>query len=68
MAAKSKKAKVKGPSISIEGKLPKMTLDLPVDEAKIKAIQKCLEGGQLSVTVSKVDLAAGRMGDGYQYD
>ncbi|OMQ56372.1 hypothetical protein AQ708_26395 [Burkholderia pseudomallei] len=60
--------KTKGVSVSIEGKLPKMTLDMPVDAKKIKAIQKCLENGKLTITMSKVDLAGGRMGEGYLYD
>ncbi|KGS16666.1 hypothetical protein X961_5906 [Burkholderia pseudomallei MSHR5613] len=45
-----------------------MTLDMPVDAKKIKAIQKCLENGKLTITMSKVDLAGGRMGEGYLYD
>ncbi|MGH2720379.1 MAG: aminopyruvatide family RiPP [Actinomycetota bacterium] len=31
-------------------------------------MQKCLEKGQLTITVSKVDLASGRIGDAWLYD
>lgn len=48
--------------------IPKITLDMPLDEKRIKAIQKCLEKGRLRVVVNKVDLATGRLGDGWLYD
>lgn len=48
--------------------IPKMTLNMPVDARRAKAIQKCLENGNLRITVNKVDLAAGRLGDGWLYD
>ena len=48
--------------------IPKIELDMPLDEKRIKAIQKCLEKGRLRVTVNKVDLATGRLGDGWLYD
>jgi hypothetical protein len=66
MAQKKKKAK--GPSISVEGTLPKLTLDMPLDAKKIKDIQQCMEKGRLTITVSKVDFAGGRMGEAWRYD
>ena len=58
----------KAPKIQLEGTIPKLHLDMPVDAEKREAIQKCLEKGRLTITVSKVDLASGRMGDPYLYD
>jgi hypothetical protein len=58
----------KAPTIQIEGTIPKLHLTMPLDARKIKAIQKCLEKGQLTITVSKVDLASGRIGDAWLYD
>ena len=56
------------PSISIEGNIPKLTLNMPLDAKKIKAIHKCIEKGSLSITISKVDLGAGRIGEAWLYD
>lgn len=58
----------KSPTLTLTGTLPKLTLNMPLDARKIKAIQKCIEKGSLSITVSKVDLAAGRIGDAWLYD
>jgi hypothetical protein len=58
----------KAPSIQLEGTIPKLHLDMPLDARKVKAIQKCLEKGHLTITVSKVDLASGRIGDAWLYD
>jgi hypothetical protein len=65
----AKAAKV-GPSIEVEGhSIPKMTLNFgTLNATRIKAIQKCIEKGELRVTVSNVDLSAGRIGDGWLYD
>jgi hypothetical protein len=60
--------KKKSPSIQVTGKIPKLKLSMPLDEKKIAAIQKCLKKGQLTITVSKVDLGAGRIGDAWLYD
>lgn len=68
MATKKPAAPKKSPTIKVTGTLPKLTLDMPLDARKIKAIQKCIEKGTLSITVSKVDLAAGRIGDAWLYD
>ena len=45
-------------------------LDLPLDDTKVAAIKRCIAKGQLSITISRVDLAAGRLrlGDPYKYD
>lgn len=43
-------------------------LDLQFDENRLKEILACLAKGRLKITVSKVDLAAGRLGNGYLYD
>jgi len=42
---------------------------LPLDEAKVAAIQKCLKKGVLTVKVASVEtLKGGRGTDGYTYD
>jgi hypothetical protein len=53
---------------SIQGAIPKLSLDLPLDAAKIKAIQKCVAKGSLKITLTKVDLAGGKLAGGYIYD
>jgi hypothetical protein len=65
--AASKKTK-KAPAIAIEGAIPKLTLNLPLDKAKIAQIQRCIAKGQLSISVSRVDLSRGRLDDPYKYD
>lgn len=67
MAGK-KKASGAGAKIAITGAIPKLTLSMPLDDKKIKAIQKCIEKGTLHVTVSKVDLAAGTVKEPWLYD
>jgi hypothetical protein len=64
--ARAKKTVTKA-SIAL-GSIPKLTLEMPLDAAKVKAIQKCIAKGTLKITVSKVDLAAGRAGDPWLYD
>lgn len=68
MASKKSTDPTKAPTLSVEGTLPKLTLNMPLDNKKIKAIQKCIEKGTLTITVSKVDLAAGRIGSAWLYD
>lgn len=69
MAAKKSASKAAGASISAEGhNISKLTLNMPVDEKKVAAIQKCIAKGSLRITLSKVDLATGRLGDGWLYD
>lgn len=59
--------KTKGAAITA-GVIPKLTLSMPLDARKVKAIQKCIEKGTLHVTISKVDLASGRFGESWLYD
>ena len=59
----TKKAAKAGPaSITLAGAIPKLHLSMPLDKKKIAAIQRCIEKGTLNVTLSKVDLAAGKLG------
>jgi hypothetical protein len=64
MAGKSKKPV----RIAAIGAIPKLTLSMPLDDKKIKAIHKCIENGTLELTLTKVDLAAGSVGDSWLYD
>ena len=68
MATKKSGEAKKVPSIVVTGTLPKLSLNMPLDAKKIKAIKKCIEKGTLNITVSKVDFAAGRIGQSYIYD
>lgn len=58
----------KVPSIAVQGEIPKLTLNMPLDAKKIKAIQRCIAKGELKITVSKVDLKAGKIGEAWLYD
>lgn len=66
----SKKASTgkRSPKVSAEGSIPKLRFDFPLDDRKVQQIQRCIAKGQLSITVSRVDLAAGRLGDAWLYD
>ena len=64
----AKKTGTKPPSVQVQGPLPKLTLNMPLDAKKVKAIQRCLDKGQLTITVNKVDLSTGKIGDGWLYD
>ena len=68
--AKAKKAKraAKRASVKTEGAIPKLTLNMPLDARKIKAIQRCIERGQLTLTINRVDLATGKLGEAWLYD
>jgi len=55
-------------SISVQGGIPKVKLQMPLDEKKIRALQRCIKKGTLSITISRVDLAAGRIADAWLYD
>jgi anti-sigma28 factor (negative regulator of flagellin synthesis) len=68
MATKKPNAPKKSPTVTLTGTLPKLSLNMPLDAKKVKAIQKCIEKGSLTITVSKVDLAAGRIGAAWIYD
>lgn len=58
----------KKPSIAISGAVPKISITMPLDAAKAKAVQRCIEKGELKITVNKVDLAAGKIGEAWLYD
>lgn len=66
--AKKATAAKGAPTLKLDGALPKLTLNMPLDAKKIKAIQKCLDKGTLNITVSKLDLAAGRLAGAWLYD
>ncbi|HSB11722.1 MAG TPA: hypothetical protein VLM38_19690 [Blastocatellia bacterium] len=67
-AASKKSATSKVPAIAIEGAIPKLTLNLPLDNERIAQIQRCIAKGRLSISVSRVDLTRGRLDDPYKYD
>lgn len=59
-------AQKKAPTSS---KKPHIALNLPLDEAKIAAIQKCIKKGTLTISVASVEsLKSIRADDGYKYD
>jgi len=65
----TKKTKTTLPSsIEFQGTIPRLSLTMPIDAKKAKAIQSCIEKGQLKITVNKVDLKTGRIGDAWLYD
>lgn len=66
--AAKKSTVVKSASVKLGGTIPKLKLTMPLDEKKIAAIQRCIAKGNLTVTLSKVDLAGGRLGGSYIYD
>lgn len=47
---------------------PKVTLNMPLDEAKAAAVKRCVEGGHLKITLSHVNLRAGQLGEAWEYD
>lgn len=63
----AKKTK-KPATVALTGAIPKLTINMPLDAKKVRAIQKCIEKGELKITVNKVDLVTGRLGDGWLYD
>jgi len=65
-AAAKKGAAPKAATSAIAG--DKLKLNFPLDAQKAAAIRRCLAKGKLTVTISKVDLGAGRLGDPWLYD
>jgi hypothetical protein len=63
----AKKARPTRATVKVQG-ASKLTLDMPLDARKIKAIQRCIAKGTLKITVNKVDLSTGKLGDGWLYD
>jgi len=66
MPKKSRKA-AKPKAVAV-GAIPKLTLNLPIDAKKAKAIQACMAKGTLSITLNKVDLQRGTVGAAWLYD
>lgn len=66
--ASRKKASSGKATVAVQGSIPKLTIDMPLDEKKIAAIKRCLAKGRLKITVSRVDLATGRLADPWLYD
>lgn len=67
--ASAKKASAKkAATIALSGTIPKMQLSMPLDAKKIAAIQRCIEKGTLTVSLSKVDLTGGKLGGPWLYD
>lgn len=54
------------PTASLSG--DKLNLSFPLTAAKIAAIHRCIAKGSLKVTVNKVDLGRGRIGESWLYD
>jgi anti-sigma28 factor (negative regulator of flagellin synthesis) len=67
-STKKKAVRAKAAAIKADLKIPKLELSMPLDARKVAAIKRCLDKGKLTITVSRVDLVAGRAGDGYLYD
>jgi hypothetical protein len=63
-----KKAASSEKTISFGGKIPKLSLNMPLDAKRSAAILKCIEKGTLSFTISKVDLKAGKFAEPWIYD
>lgn len=64
MAKKTGRSKA---SVKVAG-ASKLTMNMPLDANKIKAIQRCIDKGSLKITIKKVDLSTGKLGDGWLYD
>jgi hypothetical protein len=56
------------PTVKAVAGAAKLTMNMPLDATKVKAIQRCIDKGTLKVTINKVDLASGKLGDGWLYD
>jgi len=67
-SARRAKSPAKGPQISLLGTIPKVQLTMPLDARKVAAIQRCLAKGTLTITMSRVDFARGRLSDPWLYD
>lgn len=55
------------PSVKAAG-TSKLSMSMPLDATKVKAIQRCIDKGTLKITLNKVDLSSGKLGDGWLYD
>ena len=66
--ASTKKTAKKPKKAATTAAASKVKLDFALDPARLAAIQKCLAKGKLTVTVSKVNLGAGKIRDPWLYD
>lgn len=66
--ASSKKTTKKGGKKAATAATSKVKLDFALDPARVEAIKKCLAKGKLTVTVSRVNLGAGKIRDPWLYD
>ena len=64
----AKKQKKQAPKLQVTGALPKVKISMPLDAKQIEAIKRCLAKGRLELTMTNVDLAKGRLGEGWLYD
>ena len=64
----SSKKTAKKPKKAATAAASKVKLDFALDPARLEAIKKCLAKGKLTVTVSKVNLGAGKIRDPWLYD
>lgn len=64
----AKKTASKKATVSVAGAIPKLKLTMPLDAKKVAAIHKCIAKGSLTITLSKVDLIGGKLGDAWLYD
>jgi hypothetical protein len=62
-----KTARASKPTVKVAG-ASKLTMTMPLDANKVKAIQRCIDKGTLRITINKVDLSTGKLGDGWLYD
>ncbi len=62
-----KAARSSKPTVRVAG-ASKLTMTMPLDATKVKAIQRCIDKGTLKITLNKVDLSTGKLGDGWLYD
>lgn len=60
--------KKQAPKMLVTGALPKVKLTMPLDAKQIEAVKRCLAKGRLEITMTNVDLAKGRLGEGWLYD
>jgi anti-sigma28 factor (negative regulator of flagellin synthesis) len=67
-ASSKKSSATKTQTVKLAGN--KFKLDLALDASKVAAIKRCIDNGQLSITISRVDLDAGllRLSGPYAYD
>jgi hypothetical protein len=48
--------------------IERVTFTMPLDAPKAEAIKHCIAKGELRLTLSKVNLAAGRLAEAWEYD